>query len=115
MTFRRNFAGLALVTMWLVAVMALSPQAMAQGVNPATFVNPPTDSWPTFNGDYTGQRHSPLTQITPENVSQLSLAWAFEPGVSIQMKATPILVDGVLYVTAPDNLWSIDARSGRQL
>jgi len=115
MRLSRNSICFALAVIGLVYVTGLTHSVMAQGVDPATFVNPPTDSWPTFNGDYTGQRHSPLKQITPENVPQLSLAWAFEPGMSIQIKATPILVDGVLYVTAPDNLCAVDARSGRQL
>src|SRR5258707_878885 len=38
------------------------------------------DSWPTYHGDFTGQRHSALTQITPANVNQLSLVWAFQTG-----------------------------------
>src|ERR1700690_2013664 len=93
MKFSRNLICVALGMIILVAAMALTRPVMAQGVDPASFANPPTDSWPTYNGDYTGEHHSPLTQITPENVPQLSLAWAFEPGMSIQMKATPILVD----------------------
>ena len=38
------------------------------------------DNWPTYHGDYTGQRHSRLSQITPANVHQLTLAWAFQTG-----------------------------------
>ncbi|MEO7274656.1 MAG: PQQ-binding-like beta-propeller repeat protein, partial [Vicinamibacterales bacterium] len=87
----------------------------AGGLDPATLLNPPADSWPTYHGDYTGQRHSKLTQITPENVSQLGLAWAWQSGTTAQIKATPILVNGVLYVTTPDNLWAIDARTARQI
>jgi alcohol dehydrogenase (cytochrome c) len=73
------------------------------------------DSWPTYHGDYSGRRHSPLTQITPENVHQLSLAWSFQTGQTQQIKSTPILANGVLYITTPDNIWAIDARSARQL
>src|SRR5215468_9675766 len=72
----------------------------------AAQLKPPTDSWPTYHGDYSGQRHSPLTQITPENVSQLALAWAFQTGQSASIKATPIVVNGMLYVSAPDQLWA---------
>ena len=86
-----------------------------RALDPATLLKPPADSWPTYHGDYTGQRHSTLTQITPDNVHQMTLAWAFQSGQTQQIKATPILVNGVIYVTAPDNVWAIDARSGRQL
>ena len=85
------------------------------GLDPATLLNPPADSWPTYHGDYTGQRHSRLTQITPDNVHKLTLAWTFQTGQSAGIKSTPILVNGVMYVTAPDNIWAIDARNGRQL
>jgi alcohol dehydrogenase (cytochrome c) len=87
----------------------------AQSLDPSKLLAPSKDSWPTYHGDYTGQRHSRLTQITPANVHQLTLAWAFQTGQTQQVKATPILVDGVLYLTAPDNIWALDARTARQL
>ena len=88
---------------------------MAQGLDPAALLKPSADSWPTYHGDYSGQRHSRLTQITPANVHQMTLAWAFQTGQTQQIKSTPILVNGVLYVTAPDNIWALDARTARQL
>ena len=87
----------------------------AQGVDPSLLLKPTTDSWPTYHGDYSGQHHSGLTQITPANVNQLTLAWAFQTNQTQAIKATPILVNGVIYVTTPDNLWAVDARSGRQI
>ena len=89
--------------------------ARARGLEPATLLNPPSDSWPTYHGDYSGRRHSRLTQLTPANVHQLTLAWVFETGQSAQIKATPILVNGIMYLTTPDNLWAFDARSARQI
>ena len=97
----------------LVVCFVLS--AAAQGVDPALLLKPTPDSWPTYHGDYTGQHHSRLTQITPANVKQMTLAWAFQTNQGQSIKATPILVNGVIYVTAPDSLWAIDARSGRQI
>ena len=73
------------------------------------------DLWSTYHGDYTGQRHSSLTQITPANVHQVTLAWAFATGQPAQIKATPILANGVVYITSPDHVWAIDARSGHQI
>ena len=80
--------------------------------------------WLTYSGDYTGQRFSPLTQITAGNVEQLAAQWTFQTGVNTKFEATPIVIDGVLYVTgsaAPtaagivQHAWSIDGRTGKQL
>ncbi len=92
-----------------------SSRLLAQGLGPATIVNPPADSWPSYHGDYSGRRHSPLTQITPQNVSSLTLAWAFQTGQPANLKSSPLLVNGILYFTVPDNVWAVDARSGHQL
>ena len=72
--------------------------------------------WLTYSGTYDGQRHSPLTQITPDNVHQLTAQWTFQTGALGSFQATPIVIDGVLYVTGVNNnAWAIDARSGRQI
>ena len=99
----------------LAAWLTIGGTAWAQGFDPATLLKPPSDSWATYHGDYSGQRHSALGHITPANVGQLTLAWAFQTGQTQAIKGTPILVDGVIYVTTPDNLWAIDARSARQI
>ena len=87
----------------------------AQNVDAAMLKHPPKDSWPSFHGDYTGQRHSALTEITPQNVSNMTLAWTYQTQQMQGIKATPILVDGIMYFTVPDNIWAIDARTGHQL
>ena len=87
----------------------------AQGVAPGLLLKPTPDSWPTYHGDYTGQHHSRLTQITPANVKQMTLSWAFQTNLGQGIKATPIVVNGVIYLSGVDNLWAIDARSGRQI
>ena len=99
----------------IVVVTVLAGAAAAQKVPIQLLQQPSRDSWPTYHGDYTGRHHSPLTQITPANVSQLALAWAFQTNTAQAIKATPLIVNGVIYVSAPDNVWAIDARSGRQL
>jgi alcohol dehydrogenase (cytochrome c) len=88
---------------------------IAQGVDQQMLLHPPADSWPGYHGDYSGRRHSSLTQITPENVKTLSLAWAFQTNQTALIKSSPLLVDGVVYFTVPDNIWAIDARSGHQI
>lgn len=69
--------------------------------------------WLTYSGTYDGHRHSPLTQITPENVGQLTAQWTFQPGVLGTFQATPIVIDGVIYITGWNNTaFAIDARWG---
>jgi len=96
-------------------LLSLSGPLWAQGVDNSILLNPPADSWPLYHGTYDGQRHSKLEQITPQNVSTLALAWAFQTHQSAEIKSSPLLVDGVLYFTVPDNVWAIDALSGHQL
>ena len=72
--------------------------------------------WLTYGGDYSGTRHSPLTQITPENVNQLSAQWTFQTGTLGSFQTTPVVVDGVIYATGfNNNAWALDARSGRTI
>jgi alcohol dehydrogenase (cytochrome c) len=72
--------------------------------------------WLMYSGDYNGQRHSPLTQIAPDNVDRLTAQWTFQTGTLGSFQTTPIVVDGILYVTGFNNTaWAIDARSGRQI
>ncbi|WP_020648073.1 PQQ-dependent dehydrogenase, methanol/ethanol family [Solimonas variicoloris] len=72
--------------------------------------------WPTNGYDYAGTRFSPLKQINAGNVGQLGLAWSYDLESTRGIEATPIVVDGVMYVTAS---WSvvhaIDVRSGKRL
>lgn len=72
-------------------------------------------NWTSYHGDYTGQRYSGLRQINTENVAQLRAAWVFHPGNSLRLEATPVVVNGVMYVTASNNAFALDARTGRTL
>ena len=111
-----NFARLA----FLVAVSALiglgSPRVMlAQAPDDQMLLHPPAGSWPAYHGDYSGRRHSSLNQITPQNVGSLTLDWAFQTNQAAPIKSSPLLVDGILYFTVPDNIWAVDARSGHMI
>src|SRR5438445_5668144 len=62
-------------------------------------------SWLTYSGDYSGQRHSPLKQITPENAGRLVAQWTFQTETTARgrgFEATPLVVDGVMYATGPN-------------
>ncbi len=75
--------------------------------------------WVMYSGDYTGRRHSPLTQITPDNVHRLAAQWTFQAeGMPLArgFQTTPIAVDGVLYIAGNGNYaYAVDVRTGRQL
>jgi alcohol dehydrogenase (cytochrome c) len=137
----------ALAPLCVLVVLTLSSILMAQqdGLNPADILKPLSDSWPTYSGDYSGRRHSALTQINQANIKNLTLAWttrltagpggpvvpsAFGPrapevvvgGVgdnefvgATNVKGSILSVNGVLYVTAPDNVWALDAYDGHLL
>jgi alcohol dehydrogenase (cytochrome c) len=118
--------------------------AQGKGVAPEELLKPLADSWPTYSGDYTGKRYSLLKQVNQLTVKNLSLAWVTPltggpgggggrgggggsnvniggegtgeyPFGGVNVKGTPLMVDGTLYVTSPDNAWALDARTGRTL
>src|SRR5262249_20164435 len=99
-----------------VLVLLASAALFGQGgLNPAKLGAPPTDSWPTYNGDYSGRRYSTLSKINQSNINSLSLAWVrrvqgqaggFFGG---RISSTPLQVNGVLYFTMPDHVWAVDA------
>lgn len=90
-----------------------------QGLDPAALLKQPANMWPTYNGDYSGRRFSPLNQINSSNVNTLSLAWAsrFTSNAStgVMIKSTPLLVNNILYLSSPNNVWAADVRTGREL
>ena len=133
-----------LVFSWLacLACAAVLVRA-ADGLDPAQLLKPLGDSWPTYSGDYTGRRYSSLKQIDQSNVKHLSLSWLSKfsggPGAAnpapgapltsvggegtgdvivagaVTIKGAILEVDDVLYVTAPDNVWALDAIDGHEL
>jgi len=73
-------------------------------------------NWLMYGGNYGSQRFSGLKQITPENVSSLRVTWAYQLRGGGVMESSPIVVDGVMYVTEPpSNVTAIDARTGKPL
>jgi alcohol dehydrogenase (cytochrome c) len=71
-------------------------------------------NWLTYSGTYLSQRHSTLSQITPENVKNLELQWMFQTRSLEKFEATPLVVNGVMYTVQPPNdVVALDAASGR--
>lgn len=91
-----------------------------QGLNPKKLGEPPTDTWPTYNGDYSGRRFSPLSDVNTKNVQALTLAWVYDTTSATGtlggvIKSTPLMVNGVLYFSIPDYVFAVDARSGHEI
>jgi alcohol dehydrogenase (cytochrome c) len=101
------------------AFTCLCAGLLAQGLDPSMLLKPRADSWPSYNGDYSGRRYSDLTKINSGNIKSLGLAWAYRVNTGLggggTIKGTPLLVNGVLYVTVPDHTWAVDARTGREI
>ena len=71
-------------------------------------------NWLTYNGSYASTHYRDLTQITPANASQLQLEWVFQARSLEKFEATPLVVDGAMYLTeAPSTVVALDARTGR--
>ena len=71
--------------------------------------------WPTYHGEPGGNRYTTLTQINKENVSRLAPKWVFPLPNVTQVENTPIVVDGVMYVSSANEVWALDAGTGRQV
>lgn len=85
------------------------------GISFAEIVEPKPGDWPTYHGHLSGNRHSPLRQIHTGNVAQLAPKWIFPIPNARRLEVTPVVVDGVMYVTTANRAYALDARSGRQI
>jgi alcohol dehydrogenase (cytochrome c) len=90
---------------------------MGEGVEFSRIAIPKAGEWPTYHGQLGGNRHSPLDQINAGNVAQLAPKWIFPipSGGQRALQTTPVVVDGLMYVTAVNSAWALDARTGRQV
>jgi alcohol dehydrogenase (cytochrome c) len=71
--------------------------------------------WPTYHGAPHGNRYSPVDQINRATVERLAPAWIFTFSDASRLQVTPIVVDGVMYVTAANECYALDAGSGRRI
>ena len=71
--------------------------------------------WPSYNGQTAGSRYSQLTQINKSNVGRLTPKWTFSLPNTPPLQVTPVVVDGVMYVTSANQCYALDAGSGRRI
>jgi glucose dehydrogenase len=74
------------------------------------------DNWLSYGRDYSNQRFSPLSQVNKGNVERLASAWTYNSGVSSTFQTSPIVVDGVMYLSLPlSHVVALDAKTGKEM
>ena len=99
-----------------IAVLMLLPSTLLAQVTFERLLTAADEphNWLTYSGTYASQRHSSLSQIDRANVADLELKWVFQLRRALDFQGTPLVVDGVMYLTQPPNdVVALDARSGR--
>ncbi len=98
----------------LFYLFCFAPAALTYA-NDGTNTNQDSD-WPYYGRDYTNQRYSPLDQINTGNIQNLKLVWRYHTGKVGTFQASPIIVNGVMYISTPFNdVIALDAASGKAL
>ena len=98
--------------------LTLGLTCISAQVTPARLDNALSEpkNWLTYWGDYSAIRHRNLKQVTADNVQNLRLDWIYQTGETGAFETVPLVVDGVMYITAPKGIAvALDAKSGRQL
>jgi alcohol dehydrogenase (cytochrome c) len=100
----------------VVALAVLAPLAARADVSYERLLRAGSEpqNWLTYSGSYTSQRHSALREIKPTNAANLELKWVFQAQSLESFETTPLVVDGVMYLTeAPDTAVALDPATGR--
>ena len=104
-----------LVSLWLAGAGANSAWAQVSYERLLKAAQEP-HNWLTYSGDYSGRRYNLLKQIHTGNVEHLAVQWVFQTGATGKFQATPLVIDGVMYLTGQGNrAFALDARTGRLL
>ena len=94
------------------AIALIAPTRGLRGQGPESGRGYPAQDWPLVGGNWSSSRYSTLTDITTETVDRLGGAWVTRLDGGVSSRATPVVKDGVLYLTAGANVFAIDARTG---
>src|SRR4051812_48285480 len=98
----------------LVAGLSLRSTLNAQ-VTSQELLKSPGENWLTYHGDYAGKRFSPLHEINPDTVGGLVPKWVRHFDTGSDLEATPLVYEGVMYTTAGNELYALDAITGREV
>jgi len=114
-----QFLGVAILSGWLISAAGAQDAAKTSfsvrvDVSPEQLaVQPVGKNWLSYNGDYTGRRYSSLDQINVGNVEKLRGQWIFHAPNSNSLEVTPVVVDGMMFVTSANDAYALDAQTGR--
>ncbi|HYL34605.1 MAG TPA: PQQ-binding-like beta-propeller repeat protein [Bryobacteraceae bacterium] len=75
----------------------------------------PKQDWASYDGSVSGNRYSNLEQVNAQNVARMSLSWFFPIPEAPRLEVTPVVVDGVMYITTVNEVWALNATAGRQI
>jgi alcohol dehydrogenase (cytochrome c) len=109
---------LVLFIFWWAGVAWAGENPSAQGpinVSAQDLLAPMSGNWLSYNGDYSGRRYSPLSQITVKNANQLRAEWVFHSRNSDHLEVTPVVVNGTMFVTSANDTFALDAQTGRTI
>jgi len=116
---RTRLGAVAAAVLMLAATWTLSGQSPAGA--PVTYqrllnTDQEPGNWLMYSGNYQGWRFSRLNQITAQNARNLRVKWLFQGRHNEKFETTPLVVDGIMYLTRPENaIYALDALTGRQL
>ena len=114
---RRVFAAATLLLFGFLALTSgqeAEPSASRIDVQASDLhVEPPSANWISYNGDYSGRRYSGLSEVNTTNVGKLRAQWVFHARNSDRLEVTPVVLNGVMFVTAANDAFALDARTGR--
>lgn len=109
-----NFLAYLILTLSLLT--GCTQSLMQKDATTSRISHAANSEWPSFGRDYSNRRFSPASQINRENVKHLAAAWQYKSGVTASFQATPIVADGVMYLSLPYNhVVALDAKTGKQL
>ena len=105
----------ALSRFCIISLLFATAGSLAGQVSYEDLLDPPAADWLTYGRTYDSQRHSPLDEIQKENVGRLGAAWIFAVPGAGRLEAVPLVRDGVMYVSQPNQVFALDARTGREI
>jgi alcohol dehydrogenase (cytochrome c) len=111
-------AALSAVVFTCLAALAgdTTPASMPAAIDVQSddlLVHAPSTNWISYNGDYSGRRFSSLSEINPGNLDGLRAEWVFHAHNSSRLEVTPVVLNGMMFVTTANDASALDARTGR--
>jgi len=113
--------GLAGILLAAISVVPVKSQVLSKSADAVTvdvtpdrmLLQPVAGDWPSYNGDYTGRRYVSLKGINPQTVSRLRPEWVFHLRNSEALEVTPVVYEGMMFVTAANDAYALDGSTGR--